>query len=265
MELANDRQVVLDLFYGIRQIEPVPPHEFSGLSVIGVDACPAGWVAVRLHLNTRRLEGILVDQIELLFSMPAVAVAAVDIPIGLPETGRRGCDVLARERLGSRRSSVFPAPIRSALNAPSREDASRITFARDGRRVTCQAFALYGKIAKVDRLLRASPMLRQRVFEIHPEISFWAWNGYQPLAHRKKSHDGKTERLRLIRDRYGDDGIAIMTALRDRHWCHEVADDDLHDAFAALWTAERIYTAQFRSLPEEPVVDFVGLPMRIAF
>jgi predicted RNase H-like nuclease len=37
----------------------------------------------------------------------SLAAVAVDIPIGLPATGPRSCDVEARQRLGPRRSSVF--------------------------------------------------------------------------------------------------------------------------------------------------------------
>lgn len=40
-------------------------------------------------------------------------------------------------------------------------------------------------------------------------------------------------------------------------------DDDIFDAFAALWTAERISRGESGSLPEEPVSDSASLPMRM--
>ena len=232
---------------------------------MGVDACPKGWVAVRLHLGTHRLEASVIREAEQLFAISNTRIIAIDIPIGLPDAGPRGCDALAREQLGPRRSSVFPAPVRPALRARSRPDASRITFARDGRKVSCQAFALYDKIAAVDEVLRTSPEIRHRVFEVHPEVSFWAWNRFRPMTHRKKRREGKLERESLIRERYGSAGIATLTDLRERYWCHEVGDDDIHDAFAALWTAERINSKRFQSFPDEPAHDAVGLPMRIVF
>nr|WP_231640215.1 DUF429 domain-containing protein [Micromonospora sp. NRRL B-16802] len=42
-----------------------------------------------------------------------LAVIGIDIPIGLPDTGRRQADVLAYKLVGPRRSSVFMTPVRS--------------------------------------------------------------------------------------------------------------------------------------------------------
>jgi predicted RNase H-like nuclease len=44
------------------------------------------------------------------------AMVAIDIPIGLTETGEaRTCDIEARRLVGLRRSSIFPAPDRRIL------------------------------------------------------------------------------------------------------------------------------------------------------
>ena len=40
---------------------------------------------------------------------------------------------------------------------------------------------------------------------------------------------------------------------------------DILDAFAALWTAERIAAGRARTLPEQPPMDDTGLPMRIVY
>jgi len=45
------------------------------------------------------------------------ALAAIDIPVGLPDTGSREADSVARKFIGPRASSVFPCPIRLALEA----------------------------------------------------------------------------------------------------------------------------------------------------
>jgi predicted RNase H-like nuclease len=44
-----------------------------------------------------------------------------------------------------------------------------------------------------------------------------------------------------------------------------VADDDILDAFAALWTAERITSGVAVTLPENKPLDSTGLPMRIVY
>lgn len=40
-------------------------------------------------------------------------------------------------------------------------------------------------------------------------------------------------------------------------------NDDIADAFAGLWTAERIVAGAAKTLPFEPSVDSCGLPMRM--
>jgi predicted RNase H-like nuclease len=42
-----------------------------------------------------------------------------------------------------------------------------------------------------------------------------------------------------------------------------VADDDLLDAFAALWTAERISNGTARTVPAAPLEDRFGLRMEM--
>jgi len=51
--------------------------------------------------------------------------------------------------------------------------------------------------------------------------------------------------------------------VRDGYAGSEVADDDILDAIAALWTAERLMTGQARRVPEEPDRDPCGLPMQM--
>ena len=56
---------------------------------------------------------------------------------------------------------------------------------------------------------------------------------------------------------------AAFDTIRSRHPKSLVADDDILDAFAALWTAERIYNAEAGSLPELSSLDSKGIPMRM--
>src|SRR5262245_14690664 len=97
--------------------------------VAGVDGCRAGWFVAMRDVRTGAMHfRIVANSGALLELEPSTEVLGIDIPIGLPDAGRRDCDALARERLGwPRRNSVFPAPIRPALAARTREQASRIT------------------------------------------------------------------------------------------------------------------------------------------
>jgi predicted RNase H-like nuclease len=224
--------------------------------LLGADGCGRDWLVVRHDTATAHTSAFLSttqDIAHLDFD-----VLAIDIPIGLPEAGRRPADARARTLVGPRRSSVFPSPIRPSLYATTREEACQITQAADGRRVGVQSFAILPKIRAVIELLQANPQLASRVFEVHPEVSFAAWAGH-PLLHNKKRAAGKQERQQFIA---GEFGPTMFTALREALPAG-VAADDLADAFAALWSARRIHERAALRLPDEAVVDATGRPMEI--
>jgi len=82
---------------------------------------PRGWVVVTATLD--RARSARVERVERLDAVLArldsgdLGAAGIDIPIGLPESEPRWCDVEARSMIGPRRSSVFPAPLRGLLGA----------------------------------------------------------------------------------------------------------------------------------------------------
>src|SRR5688500_14440809 len=137
------------------------PHTF-----VGVDGCKAGWVAVTLDPNTIRADVYRKFE-DLLTAAREAAVIAVDIPIGLLPTGKRSCDQAVRDFLGPRRSSLFPMPPRPVLDAPTFEEACRISFEATGKKISKQTYALRNKIFEVDRH-RAD----LRIIEVHPATSF---------------------------------------------------------------------------------------------
>lgn len=231
--------------------------------VAGVDGCRAGWFRAARHTGSGELRfEVISSAAALLARPPAPEIVALDMPIGLPDKGSRACDLAARKLLGSRRSSVFPAPIRPALAAVAHEQASRISERIDGRRVSAQAFHLFAKIREVDALLRSDPGAHPRLREVHPELAFRAWNGGEPMTTYKKKPAGRTERLALIEAWLGS---GVLARARGACLKKQVADDDILDAIAALWTAHRIAEGRAETLPERPPRDSAGLPMRIVF
>jgi predicted RNase H-like nuclease len=231
----------------------------KGGVLIGVDGCPGGWLAVREWPNNRVDAQVYGSFNELLTHLPSPAAIAIDIPIGLPDAGSRTCDHTARQRLGfPRMCSVFPAPIRPLLAAASHSDACRIRFDVEGKRVSKQVFAILPKVREVDEALTQTPELRTAVMEVHPELSFALWKG-DPLLHAKRRAEGKAERSILIE--------AVWTGvLSECRACLGSADyrpDDLHDAFAALWTARSIVAGTAMRFPSGDERDRHGIPMRI--
>ena len=226
----------------------------------GVDGCPGGWIAVvRDRPGGTATAALLPDAAGLFALAESCEVLALDLPMGLPASGARACDVEARRRLGRpRASSVFAAPIRPALAARDHAEASQITERVDGKRVSVQAWNLFARIRDVDAQL--TPERQECVVEAHPELSFALWAG-RPLAHGKRTPDGRAERRALIEAA----GLgAAFDAARATWPVGAVAHDDLHDAFALLWTAERIHRGTALVLPEgEAPRDARGLAMTI--
>jgi len=250
-----------------------------GKTIAGVDGCPKGWVAAirsitgALHVEVFPSFAALID------SMPADAVVAVDMPIGLPEftrRGGRGPEALVRPLLGQRQSSVFSIPSRAAVwaetatftsieawyKAHSRaSDIARET-SDPPRGVSIQAFAIFPKIREIDALLRERSALRARVHESHPEVAFWRLNGERPVATPKKiggkvNPAGMDERRSML----ADDGLDADFVRRSPP--AGAATDDFLDACAMLTVAARIARGVAASFPEPPESDSLGLPIAI--
>jgi len=233
--------------------------------VAGTDGCRRGWVRIAREIGTTRMDVAVVTTPEALLVQPPVPeVLGIDIPIGLRDAGARTCDELARELLGpSRMHSVFRAPNRPLLLHTSDYHAANEFALQIGvARVSIQCHGLFKKIEAVDRWLAERPDVRHRVREVHPEVSFSAWNGGVPMRWRKKDANGREERSALVSREFGPN--AFMDARRRCHGSGAAADDIL-DAFAALWTATRIARCEAVSLPVDPPRDSAGLPMQIVY
>jgi predicted RNase H-like nuclease len=230
--------------------------------IVGVDGCRGGWYAVHSD-DAGFLEGTVHASLESLCSAHSdSAIIAVDIPIGLVERGARECDLAARSFLGAvRGASVFPAPLRAVLGAMSHHEASERRAAIEAKRMSIQAFAILAKVAEVDTLLRHEPRHEARVFEVHPEVSFTAMNARRPIIASKKKREGRDERLQLLRKHYGDAPVRLISE-RPKSI---VEADDVLDALAAHWSAERIHSGRSESLPVLPSRDKTGLKMAIYF
>lgn len=231
------------------------------MRVVGVDGCPGGWVAMVYDVEARTLTPRVHPAFEdLLAAYPDAAAIGIDIPIGLSQNGARPCDVAARRLLGPRRSSVFPAPDPRLLDAPTYAEALTLSRTTAGKGISKQGFAIYPKVAEVNRAL--TPEQQGRVFEVHPEVSFWALAGRRPMNHPKKTPEGFDERRALLS---GELGVAVPTRAEARGVARPAGADDVLDAIAAAWTARRQAEGREMRLPDEPATDAQGLRMEIIY
>lgn len=227
----------------------------------GVDGCPEGWIAVSLDLATGQVTGEVFKDTALLLRDPRAVVTAIDIPIGLPSGNQpRSVDGEARRLLGPRRSSVFPAPPRAVLGVKPYPAACEAAWAECGKRISQQAYAILPKIEAVDTVLRDTPEIQARVFEVHPELCFYFWAERNPMRYPKRTGFGFAERLELVRAAFG----RAAEAIRETVAREEAHDDDILDALAALWTAQRIHSGTALTIPGgAEQLDDCQLPMRM--
>jgi predicted RNase H-like nuclease len=220
--------------------------------VVGVDGCKAGWVGIVLHQGVFSRAVLAATFPDLLISVPNATVVAVDIPIGLPATTRRA-DLEARRVVGARSSSVFPTPPRAVIEAATYEEANQRSRSLFGRGISQQTFALAKKILEVERCRTDAGT---RLYEVHPEVSFWALAG-TTLHAGKHSWTGHAERRALLEAA----GIVIPADLGRAGLV--AAADDVLDAGVAAWSAQRLARGHGRSLPEPPERDSKGRPIAI--
>ena len=227
----------------------------SSYRVMGVDASRTGWVGIVLSAD--ELSAYFAPDIEELAATAerdgSLDAVAVDMPIGLPDAGRRAADVQARQALGPRWASVFITPVRTALAHDDYTIASAENVRAAGEGISKQAFALRHKIRQVDRWIRRTD---HRIVEVHPELAFARLAG-KPLPHSKSTWNGAAQRRHLLAAagvRLADDLAAAGAA---------GGTADILDAAAAAWMALRVARGQSSPMPDPPEIFSDGLPAAI--
>jgi len=241
------------------------------MSVVGVDGCPDGWLAVAYE-GTAFAGARTHDDFKSVWASHGEAgTVLVDVPIGLREASneKRPCDDVAREVLGPRSSSVFPPPVRDAVYEDSYADAKAVQEARTDGSLGVQSWHICPKIREVDRLLReTAPDARAAVREAHPELCFWALAGERPMAYSKTGQPAAAfwERVGVLET--VDDAILADVRAAGTDLGGGTSMDDLLDAFVLAVTASDL-TGSLRTLPpaDSPRVerDPAGLPMEMGY
>lgn len=161
-------------------------------------------------------------------------------PVGLSscwlgyEAGhRRDADALARRFVAGRSSSVFNVPPLEALECSTYEDAVALCRERGRFAPSRQGYGLRTKMLQV-----AEHAYDDRVYEVHPEVSFAAIGG-RPLAYGK-SWNGLRERIALLEG----EGLDVSNLLE-----FEKAADDVLDAAVSAWSVDCIARGQASRLP----------------
>jgi predicted RNase H-like nuclease len=203
-------------------------------TVLGVDACNGGWLAVEICDGEVASWARLPTFERLLDAYPESRWIGVDIPIGLPDSEERPADAAARRFVGPRRSSVFRTFPRSVLSAPSYPQAAAEARRLGWPGLPKQSYAIAPRILEVDELRD------ERVVEVHPEVTFCELAG-APLPAAKRTRAGLALRRRLLAAAGLSLPRTVPPALRV----------DALDAAAAAWSAERYGRRKAKPLPED--------------
>ena len=221
--------------------------------ICGVDGCKYGWIALISLENFSNVEWRLArNWTDLRLD---AAVVAVDMPIGLAASGRRGCDEAARKVPNMRPASIFPMPVRGAFDFQNYAEANAWSKANGHGGVVKQAWNLKSKLLQLEAEVLGAP--NAPLYEAHPELAFarLSGGGLPP----KKSIAGR-ERRRALLDSAGIAGLDRI--LQDVPRAQAAADDVL-DAAGLLVTARRILNGAAVCYPETPLTNAQGMTMRI--
>jgi predicted RNase H-like nuclease len=209
--------------------------------VIGVDGCRGGWVAVALRDGSFE-SALAAERIsEILSRYQEAKAVGVDIPIGAERGRFRQVDAAAKTLLGSRRSTLFQIPPLEVLACSDFPSALALCRKLTGKGFSKQSHGLRERMLEVDAIAKRD----RRIIEVHPELSFRAMAAGRPLA-TKKSWNGACVRKSLLEEA----GIRLPA---DLGVTGEMAGaDDVLDAAAAAWTANRFALGMAESL--QPLV-----------
>ncbi|HUB63494.1 MAG TPA: DUF429 domain-containing protein [Methylocella sp.] len=238
--------------------------------ITGVDGCKAGWIAVTFPPDAPgRAEVKVFDTFaSLAGALQRDRVIAIDMPIGLPEhaiKGGRKPDWRAKTFLGPRRGSVFLVPSRQAVYTYEEGYARVCDVARETsvppRAPSIQAYSIFPRIQQIDQMLRQDEVLRRRVFEVHPEVSFAMMNG-APLTEPKKVRGRDHEPgIKLRKRLLAGQGFAL--GFLETKTPRGAALNDFYDACACAWSAKRILSQTASVFPVGEELDAEGLEVAI--
>ncbi|WP_224393006.1 DUF429 domain-containing protein [Pseudonocardia sp. ICBG1293] len=201
------------------------------MRISGVDGVPGGWVVCVLHGSGRTREvtwTVVPDAAAVLTATAGCDVVGVDIPLSVP-TGarRREAEIVASARLGRARSSLFPTPPAAVLDAGSYADACTVAQGVTGKKISLQTWYIVPKIREFQQV-----RLPSSVVEAHPELTFRTMAPSCGFA-SKKTARGAGQRIAALAE-----WVSPTAALGDLPAAARL--DDVLDALACAWTAERV-------------------------
>ncbi|MGH7885114.1 MAG: DUF429 domain-containing protein [Thermodesulfobacteriota bacterium] len=233
------------------------------MQFIGVDSCKKGWFVVAINVSLNWEVGVFENFGKVVSKYSSFDNLLIDIPIGLPTQGSRTCDILTREKLGRRGTSVFTVPCRRAIYSGSYEEACRINLEINGKKLSKQTWNIVPKIKQLEKFLVSNTYYLNKIRESHPEICFYTLSDSKPMQNSKKTEDGIKERLNLMKSIFPKAEILFKYS-KQKFTRSEVSKDDIVDALILAISASNL-TGNLVSIPQTPPKDEFGIEMEIVY
>ena len=230
----------------------------------GIDGCKAGWLLVTYTANGYEWQVMktitqlhqLKDQTSRIF---------IDMPIGLASKGHpRTIESLLRKELGSRRSTVFNAPVKAAVYEKDRQKAKAYNKQIEGKSLSEQSLNIKDKIHEVALFLAQQSTEKLHLIESHPELSFKYLNEGTVLQSKKSTKLGIEERLNLLQ-KYDPRCELVYHDLLAHTRRKEVKADDIVDAICLCLVNKLNGNASYTSFRDDHREDESGIPIEVAY
>lgn len=201
--------------------------------IVGIDGCKFGWIAIALDLDGQFQISKHSTFNDLINTYSQAKRYLVDMAIGLSGLHHpRIVEKLAREKLKpNKTSTIFTPPCRTAVYEQSYDSAKEKNITITGKSISIQAWNIVPKIREVDQFLIKNRKYQDKIWEAHPEVCLAGLNGGIPMLTKKKTVEGKEERLNLLQNIF-QGSKEIFEAGDLLFLKKEVKTDDLVDALA---------------------------------
>ena len=225
------------------------------MQLAGIDGCKSGWVAVVAKAG-EPASAQLIHVAELSSFLGLVELSVIDMPLGFVAGPKpRDVEPALRDRLKGKGSSVFPTPCRQALEAQTYAEACAINVRVLGSALPKQSYMIFPKMRELDAIVR--DLGQKTLREGHPEVSFAMMAG-APVRSKKREIAGQLDRIALLTAQ----GLPAR-ALLEAQVKGQMAPDDILDAAALWWSADRFARGKHETFPPVPSRDAVGLEMSV--
>ena len=215
------------------------------MNVLGIDGCKFGWIVATL--SQKQIEFYLVEHLDKLENFFLnETIVGIDMPVDLITSNSRSADIQARQLLKSRASTIFNAPVIDALYEKNYESASRLNFEKTQKKISKQSWYLFNKIKQIQKFKKEH--VGFSFYEVHPELSFMAMNDMRVIVEPKKTPEGQTMRRTMIKSLFPSFNFDLV---RQKFNKTDVADDDILDAMAVLWSTQRIVDKMAEFVPKK--------------